>query len=162
MIRCTGVLLFILLSYTLAAQSSPSASATKAAPDYSGMYSFLEDGEFVQVTVEDQGRVSGFISRYGDLDSDRGAFLDQFFKQGQLEGKKLNFTTNTVHGVWYEFKGTVERGQGKNPGDEAYYVLKGMLTEYNTGTDKKTSSRSREVAFKSFPQDMGVPERKRD
>jgi hypothetical protein len=163
MIRCTGVLLFILLSYTLAAQNaSPGASATKAAPDYSGMYSFLEDGEFVQVTVEDGGRVSGFISRYGDLDSDRGAFLDQFFKQGQLEGKKLNFTTNTVHGVWYEFKGTVERGQGKNPGDEAYYVLKGMLTQYNTDADKKTSSRSREVAFKSFPQDMGVPERKRN
>ena len=25
------------------------------------MYSFLQDGEFVQVTVEDQGRVTGFV-----------------------------------------------------------------------------------------------------
>jgi hypothetical protein len=163
MIRSAGVLLITLLGYTLAAQNaSPSASATKAAEDYSGMYSFLRDGEFVQVSVEDGGRVTGFISRYGDLDSDRGAFLDQFFKQGQLEGKKLNFTTTTVHGVWYEFKGTVERGPGKNPGDEAYYVLKGTLTEYNTDADKKTSSRSREVAFKAFPQYLGMPEQKRD
>jgi hypothetical protein len=163
MIRCTGVGLFIFLSYTLAAQNaSPSASATKAAADYSGMYSFLEDGEFVQVTVEDGGRVTGFISRYGDLDSDRGAFLDQFFKQGKLDGKRLNFTTETVHSVWYEFKGTVERGQGKNPGDEAYYLLKGTLTQYKTDADKRTSSRSREVAFRSFPQDMGVPEQRRD
>jgi hypothetical protein len=163
MIRCIGVFLFICLAYSFAAQAAPqNAPATKPAGDYSGMYSFLEDGEFVQITLEDQGRVTGFISRYGDLDSDRGVFLDQFFKQGKLDGNKLTFTTQTVHGIWYDFKGTVERGQGKNPGDEAYYLLKGTLTQYKTDPDKKVSSRSREVGFKSFPQDMGAPEHKRD
>jgi len=39
--------------------------------EYSGMYSFLRDGEFVQITVEEKGRVTGFVSRYGDLESDR-------------------------------------------------------------------------------------------
>src|SRR5215831_2281485 len=138
MIRCIGAFLFIcLLAYGFAAQGAPqNAPTTKPAGDYSGMYSFLEDGEFVQITVEDQGRVSGFISRYGDLESDRGVFLDQFFKQGKLDGNKLTFTTQTVHGIWYDFKGTVERGQGKNPGDEAYYLLKGTLTQYKTDPDK--------------------------
>jgi hypothetical protein len=140
----------------------PSQTPTKPADDYSGMYSFLQDGEFVQVTVEDQGRVTGFVSRYGDLESDRGEFLDQFFKQGKLDGSKLTFTTETVHGVWYEFKGAVERGAGKNPGDEAYYVLKGTLTQYSTDASKKTSSRLREVAFKSFPQDMAPAHEKQD
>jgi hypothetical protein len=56
--------------------------------------------------------------------------------------------------VWYEFKGSVERGPGKNPGDEAYYVLKGTLTQNNTDADKKTTSKSREVSLKSFPQDL--------
>jgi hypothetical protein len=140
----------------------PSQTPTKPADDYSGMYSFLQDGEFVQVTVEDQGRVTGFVSRYGDLESDRGEFLDQFFKQGKLDGSKLTFTTETVHGVWYEFKGAVERGAGKNPGDEAYYVLKGTLTQYSTDANKKTSSRLREVAFKSFPQDMAPAHEKQD
>jgi hypothetical protein len=121
---------------------------------YSGMYSFLRDGEFVQVTVEDQGKVTGFISRFGDLDSDKGAFLDQFFKEGKLEGTKLTFSTQTVHGVWFAFKGIIDRGEGKNRGDEAYYVLKGTLTENAIDNDKSSSSRSREVAFKSFPQDM--------
>jgi hypothetical protein len=158
-----GALLFVFLGYIFAAQdASQNAPGTKPAENYSGMYSFLQDGEFVQITVEDEGRVTGFISRYGDLVSDRGAFLDQFFKHGKLAGNQLSFTTQTVHGVWYDFKGAVERGQGKNPGDEAYYLLKGTLTQYNTDADKKTSSRSREVAFKSFPQDMGMPERKRD
>ena len=117
------------------------------------MYSFLQDGEFVQITVEDAGRVTGFVSRYGDSESDRGAFLDQFFKQGKLDGTKLSFTTDTVHGVWYDFKGTVERGGGKTPSDEAYYIVKGTLTEYRTDANKKVSSKSHEVAFKSFPRE---------
>ena len=121
---------------------------------YSGMYSFLRDGEFVQVTVEDQGKVTGFISRFGDLDSDKGAFLDQFFKEGKLEGTKLTFSTQTVHGVWFAFKGIIDRGEGKNRGDEAYYVLKGTLTENAIDNNKSSFSRSREVALKSFPQEM--------
>ena len=124
---------------------------------YSGMYTFLKEGEFVQVTVEDEARVTGFISRYGDGESDKGTFLNQFFKTAKLEGNQLSFTTKEVHGTWFEFKGTVERGEGKNPGDEAYYVLKGTLVENTTDEAKKTSSRSRQVALKSFPQDMALP-----
>jgi hypothetical protein len=155
--------LFLLACTFSSGQNTPqNPPATKPAEDYSGMYSFLQDGEFVQLTVEDEGRVTGFISRYGDLESDRGAFLDLFFKSGQLDGKNLSFTTQTVHGVWYEFKGTVERGPGKNVGDEAYYVLKGALTQYNTDATKKTSSKTREVAFKSFPQDMESAPAKQD
>lgn len=140
--------------------TAPNSPAAKPADNYSGMYSFLQDGEFVQLTVEEEGRVTGFISHYGDSESDRGAFLDLFFKSGKLDGRNLTFTTQTVHGTWYEFKGTVERGPGKNPGDEAYYVLKGTLIQNNTDADKKTSSKSRDVAFKSFPQDMGAPAEK--
>jgi len=95
------------------------------------------------------------------LESDRGVFLDQFFKQGKLDGENLSFTTQTVHGTWYEFKGAIERGEGKNPGDEAYYLLKGILTQYSTDSNQKASSKSRDVVFKSFPQDMGSkPEKK--
>ena len=120
---------------------------------YSGMYTFLKEGEFVQVTVEDGGTVTGFVSRYGDGESDKGAFLDQFFKTGKLEGNKLTFTTEIVHGVSFDFNGSVERGEGKNPGDEAYYVLKGTLTEKSTDVNKKVTARQRDVIFKMFPQD---------
>lgn len=122
--------------------------------EYSGMYTFLKEGEFVQITVEEAGKVTGFVSRYGDLDSDRGmAFLDQFFKEGKLDGQKLSFTTETVHGEWFDFKGTVERGEGKNPGDEAYYVLKGTLLQYSQDPDKKVTSKTRDILFKLFPKD---------
>ena len=132
-----------------------SAPAKSAAEDYSGMYAFLQEGEFIQLTIEEENRVTGFISRYGDSESDRGAFLDQFFKQAKIEGNKLNFTTATVHGVWFEFKGSVERGEGKKSGDEGYYVMKGTLTQFSTDANKKTSSKERDVSFKSFPHDLG-------
>jgi len=128
---------------------------------YSGMYTFLKEGEFVQITVEDDGRITGFISRYGSGESDQGAFLDQFFKTGKLEGNKLAFTTDVVHGVSFEFKGTVERGEGKAPGEEAYFVLKGTLTEKTSDANKKVTSRSREVAFKEFPEDAAPPQTQR-
>ena len=86
---------------------------------YSGMYSFLRDGEFVQITIEDKGNVTGFISRFGDSESDKGVFMNQFFKSGKLDGGKLNFTTEPVHGVWFEFSGTVVRGAGKKMGGDA-------------------------------------------
>jgi len=115
----------------------------------------------LQVTVEEQGRVTGFVSRYGDTETDRGLFLDHFFKEGKLEEKKLSFTTQIVHSVWYEFKGTVERGDGKKVGDEAYYVLKGTLTQNNVDNQQKTTTKVRDVVFKSFPQDMDdTPEKK--
>src|ERR1051326_2633769 len=132
--------------------SEPPQVDTKAGPEYSGMYTFLKDGEFVQITVEDAGRVTGFISRYGTGDSDKGAFLDQFFKAGKLDGNKLTFTTEIVHGVSFDFVGSVERGEGKNPGDEAYFVLKGTLTQKTTDVNKKLTAQSREVVFKMFPE----------
>jgi len=134
-------------------KSQPSADEKKERRAYSGMYSFQKDGEFLQLTVEDAGSVTGFVSRFGDGESDKGAFLDQFFKTGKLEGNKLTFTTEVVHGMAFDFQGTVERGEGRNPGDEAYYVLKGTLTENVTDTNKKVSSHSRPVVFKMFPQD---------
>jgi hypothetical protein len=136
-------------------KSTDSKATIRQGAEYSGMYSFLKEGEFVQVTVEDGGRVTGFVSRFGDLNSDKGAFLDQFFKTGKLEGDALTFTTEVVHGLAYEFKGTISRGDGKKPGDEAYYQIKGTLTERVTDANQKTSSKSRDVTLKAFPVEPG-------
>jgi hypothetical protein len=149
----------LLLAFGVAAQTSPpdspDASPSSSAEDYSGMYSFLKDGEFVQLTVEDGNRVTGFVSRFGEQDSDHGAFLDQFFKEAKLEGKKLSFVTQTVHGVRYEFNGTVERGAGKNVGDEGYRVLRGSLVQFTSEAGKNISAKSQAVLFKEFPEDVG-------
>jgi hypothetical protein len=155
--RILAALLLAAAGVLFARDSSQNSTAPKTADNYSGMYSFLRDGEFVQVTVEEAGVVTGFVSRFGDSESDRGAFLDQFFKQGKLAGTQIGFTTETVHGVWFEFKGTADRGEGKDASEEAYHILKGTLTEFRTDADKKVTAKSREVVFKSFPQDTDSP-----
>lgn len=136
--------------------SPPAPQQTTQTEDISGMYSFLREGEFVQVTVEDGNQVSGFVSRYGDSESDRKTFLDQFFSKASLEGNHLMFTTKPIHGVWFDFDGVVQRGPGKTPRDEGYRVLKGKLTQSSEDSAKKASSKSRQVEFKSFPQDLDV------
>jgi hypothetical protein len=148
----SGKLLALLLLGSAQVVSQSSSPAPGRSENYSGMYMFLRDGEFVQITVEDEGRLTGFISRYGEDDSDRGVFLNQFFKEGKLEGTQVSFVTQVVHGVSFEFKGQVVRGPGKTLQDEAYYVLEGTLIE-SRWQDKKASSTSHQVVFKSFPRD---------
>jgi hypothetical protein len=126
------------------------AAKTAPAEDISGMYSFLREGEFVQINLE-QNRVSGYISRQGDLESDRGAFLDQFFEKASIEGHDVSFTTRPVHGVIFEFKGRFERGEAKSKTQDGYYIIRGTLSETVLDGDKKTT-RSREVAFKLLGQ----------
>ena len=120
------------------------------------MYSFLREGEFVQLTVED-GKVSGYISRFGDADSDKGQFIDQFFDKATLAGDRLSFKTKTVHGVWYEFTGVITITPGKQPGQEDYRVIKGTLVQHATDASNHDKASQRQVEFKSFPQDLSKP-----
>ena len=103
----------------------PGATQPAQAEDISGMYSFLREGEFVQV-----------------------------FSKASLKDKHLAFTTKPIHGVWFDFDGNVERGPGKTPHDEGYRVIRGTLTQTTEDMNKKNSSKSRQVEFKSFPQDL--------
>ena len=154
------VLAFTLSSALLSAgqAGSPPSAPAPALDDYSGMYTFLREGEFVQITVEDAGHVTGFVSRYGDSDSDQGAFLDHFFKSAKLEGNDFSFTTETVHGTWFQFQGKLDRGPAKSRAQEGYFVAKGTLTENVTDAAKKVSAKSRDVVFKLFPEDASAKE----
>jgi len=141
-----------LLAGTLAwAQTQPQKTAAPA-EDYSGMYSFLQEGEFVQISVEEGNRLTGFISRYSD--SEKAIFVDHLFDKAELHDRDLRFSTRKVHGVWFEFKGTVSRGPGKTRDAEAYYVIKGTLTQYNSDAKQVVTAKEREVEFRSFPQDI--------
>lgn len=123
-----------------------------AAEDISGMYSFLSQGEFVQITLEPDD-VSGYISRKGDLESDRGAFLDQFFDTASVKDHDVTFTTRSLHGVRFEFRGRFDRGPAKTRQQDGYYVIRGTLTEYQpAASGKDASSRSRQVEFKLLAQ----------
>jgi hypothetical protein len=140
----------------LVLSAQDTARNAAAANDISGMYTFLREGEFVQLTVDD-GKLSGYVSRFGETDSDKGQFIDQFFDKTSLVGDRLTFNTKTVHGVWYDFNGRVTITPGKQPASEGYRVMKGTLIQHATDEKGADKSMQRQVEFKSFPSDMGKP-----
>src|SRR5260370_28939541 len=89
-----GLSLLPLMSQVRAQSSRPASPSTqqpvsvpkdeKAGQQYSGMYAFMREGEFVELTIENKGTVSGFVSRSGDGESDKGAFLVIFLQYVEL------------------------------------------------------------------------------
>ena len=194
-VRCVGfAAVFLLFSAALAAQdarSSPSLSHRAQPPALrqqprprssqwdaaSGAYEFLRRGEFIQLTI-DHGIVSGYISRIGDLPSDQGLVLDQFFDTADLDGDHLTFRTRPLHGQTLAFDGTItqidepddrpshkhkkhpsahadDQDDGSDAEPKATYVLNGTLTE-TTSAFGKATERSRDVSLKSLPEDEEV------
>jgi len=159
-LRTLLVTLLCLASVALAQPGSPKNSSAgnpaAAVGDFSGTYTFLREGEDLQINVQN-GKLGGFASRYGDTETDKSVLLQHFFEKSSVAGDEVSFTTDKIHGVWFEFKGKVRRGNGKTTAEEGYYVLEGTITRYETGVDKKPSAQSRAVLFRSLPSDFGVP-----
>jgi hypothetical protein len=147
-----GIATLLLVFVTFGAAQSPSKPGSQPAGDITGLYSFVHEGEFVEIEVS-EGKVTGLISRFKDDDYEKGEFVDQFFEQATLGNSTLTFRTKSVDGVWFEFSGTVERGSEKTPSDEGYWNIKGKLVERRTGADGKVSEKTRELTLKSFPED---------
>jgi len=145
-----AVLLLVLVSVGLA--QSPATAQPQVHNDITGLYSFVHEGEFVQIEVND-GNVTGLVSRFKDEDPDRAEFVDQFFERAKLEGGNLSFRTKAADGAWFEFSGVVERGPAKTPADEGYWLIKGTLTERHSLVDGKVSEKVHELTLKSFPED---------
>ena len=78
----------------------------------SGEYS-MGSGGTVDVELQPD-RLSGFITRPGDRESDQGTPLTFFFATSRLAGQQLAFTTRQVHGVWWTFEGTIVRGSARS------------------------------------------------
>jgi hypothetical protein len=91
----------------------------------SGEYT-LGSGEFVDVELQPD-RLTGYITRLGDRESDEGTPLTFFFATSRLAGPRFSFTTRQVHGVWFSFEGTIVRGNARSRDQQGYYLLEGRL-----------------------------------
>ena len=132
------------------------SAASKSATDHSGRYSFLQDGEDVQLN-QSGTTIDGYVTRLGTSDSDRDSVLEHVFTKASLDGDKLSFSTKPVHAVWYEFKGRIERGAAKTRAEDGYYQIVGTLTEHTQKDGKEAGARSRQVTLKLFADEAEAP-----
>ena len=98
----------------------------------SGEYA-LGSGGMVDVELQPD-RLSGFITRLGDRESDEGTPLTFFFATSRLSGQRLAFTTRQVHGVWFSFDGTIVRGSARSRDEQGYYLLQGQLVLHDVAS----------------------------
>jgi hypothetical protein len=109
----------------------------------SGEYSMGSGGTVdVELQVD---RLSGFITRPGDRESDEGTQLTFFFATSRLTGQQLAFTTRQVHGVWWAFEGTIVRGSARSREQQGYYLLQGRLVMHDA------DSRTEQARMVSLP-----------
>jgi hypothetical protein len=128
-------------------------------PGYSGLpdeaaggYALSPDpAEVIEMILNGDGssvRLQGYLTRMGDGTSDRGAPLTYFFARTTVSPTQLTFITKQVHGVWWSFAGTIERGSAQTNAQKGYYFLNGMLTEhFDTG-----QSAPRRVSLPLLPE----------
>jgi hypothetical protein len=98
----------------------------------SGEYGFGQPGEVIQIILEPSGRLTGYISKFGSHESDRGAPLTFPFFHTLVSGEQIQFETSTIHGVWYSFRGSIARDTAKGRSEEGYYRLSGLMEEHDT------------------------------
>jgi hypothetical protein len=98
----------------------------------SGEYT-LGTGEFVDVELQPD-RLTGYITRLGDRESDEGTPLTFFFATSRLSGQRFSFTTRQVHGVWFSFEGTIVRGNAPSRAQQGYYLLEGQLVLHDVAS----------------------------
>lgn len=107
----------------------------------SGEYVLDGHGSVIQITIE-HNRLSGYVTR---MDGDTALTL--FFDKTSIDGNRLSFTTKTVHGLRYKFRGSIVRGEAPDLSSTGYYRLKGELT-----IDRGTSPVPEHVSLKSTPR----------
>lgn len=136
--------------------ASDSDSQTSTLPkDVSGTYEFDHLNESIELDIG-RKKVSGYITRLGDAETDSNTPLTFFFDHASVHGSQLQFQTRVVHGIWYSFRGTIVRGKGQTRNDEGYYVLRGIFQEHHPqDQDEKSANETvlrRTVNFRSLAQ----------
>jgi hypothetical protein len=117
-----------------------------------GSYALSPDpAEVIEMILNGDGnsvRLQGYLTRIGDGTSDRGAPLTYFFARTTVSPTQLTFITKQVHGVWWSFAGTIDRGTVQSNAQKGYYFLNGTLTEhFDTG-----QSAPRRVSLPLLPE----------
>lgn len=125
--------------------SQPTTPQTKGysmlPEEASGEYVLDEHGSVIEITLE-RNHLTGYVTR---MEGDTALTL--FFDKNSINGNRLSFTTKTIHGLRYAFRGVITRGEAPELSSTGYYRLTGELTAYRGAVPA-----SAHVSLKSTPR----------
>jgi hypothetical protein len=144
---------FVLLTgAVLKAQDEP-----QPVGDMTAKYHFLSTDDTLAI-LDEEGRLKGYLE-VAQPEEESDDVLSYDILDGSRKKSHVEFRTNRIHGKFYRFSGTVERGQGHEEKDPDFFRLIGDLdiVALNGDTGKEVVQTIR-VLLKSF----GKSERSED
>jgi len=121
--------------------------------DITGKYEFLGPHDTLAV-LEDAGKLKGYLDvLQGEDESDE--VLSYQITLGWRKNGHIEIKTATIHQKYYRFKGTVERGKGREEGDPDYLRLVGEVEIVTIqGDSGEESTQKTQVVLKSLGQSL--------
>ena len=121
--------------------------------DLTGNYEFLGPHDTLAI-LEDAGKLKGYIDVFqGEEESDD--ILSYGITLGWRKNSRIEIKTATIHRKYYRFRGTVERGKGREEGDPDYLRLVGEAEIVTLqGASGEESTQKTQVVLKSLGQSL--------
>jgi hypothetical protein len=120
--------------------------------DITAKYHFLSTEDTLAI-LDQEGRLKGYIEVSQPADESE-AFLTYTVVEGSRQKNHVEFRTNRIHGKFYRFTGTAERGAGHDEKEPDYLHLSGSLeiVTVDSETAKETPQIMR-LTLKSMGKD---------
>jgi hypothetical protein len=141
--------LAVLAAVVFPARCLKAQEATQAVDDMTGKYHFLTPDDTLAI-LDEEGKLKGYIE-VNQPDDESDDVLTYDILEGSRKKAQVDLRTNRIHGKFYRFSGTVERGKGHEDKDPDYLHLTGNLdvVTVNADTGKETVQTTR-VTLKSI------------
>ncbi len=146
--KCVGFLA-ILAAAVFSAQPVKAQDENLTVGDMTGKYHFLSADDMLAI-LDEEGRLKGYIE-VAQPEEESDDILSYDILEGSRKKTHVEFRTNRIHGKFYRFSGTVERGKGLEDKDPDYLRLTGSvdIVTVNADTGKEAVQTFR-VILKSF------------
>lgn len=144
-IACAGILAAVMFS----ARHLEAQDDNERVDDMTAKYHFLSADDTLAI-LDEEGRLKGYVE-VAQPAEESDDLLSYDILEGFRKKAHVEFRTNRIHGKYYRFSGTVERGKGHKHKDADYFRLTGDLDviTVKSETGKETAQTFR-VVFKSF------------
>ena len=117
--------------------------------DITAKYHFLSADDTLAI-LDEEGKLKGYIE-VAQPEEESDDVLTYDILQGSRKKTHVEFRTNRIHGKFYRFSGTVERGKGHEEKDPDYFHLIGDVDIVTVNADTgKEAVRTVRVFLKSF------------
>jgi len=93
--------------------------------DITGKYHFISADDTLAI-LDEEGMLKGYIDVFQNQE-ESDAILSYTIIEGTRKKTHVEFRTNKIHGKFYRFSGSVERGGGQEGGDPDYLRLVGSV-----------------------------------